>query len=65
MGLWVAQIHETTAQLAVGYALICVLLCIAGIIFIATGFILHSMRALLLEWLQRTPSLENREASHV
>jgi glycosyltransferase involved in cell wall biosynthesis len=35
-------------QLAVGYAMICILLSILGMILISTGFMLHSMRALLI-----------------
>lgn len=40
-------------QLAVGYALICVLLSVLGMILISTGFMLHSVRALLVDMLHK------------
>ncbi len=50
--LWggrVVDIYRRTQQLAVGYTLIAVLLCIVGSISLSTGIILHSLRGLLLD----------------
>lgn len=41
-----------SGQLAVGYALICVLLSVLGMILISTGFMLHSVRGLLIDLLR-------------
>ncbi len=48
-GLWVVDIYRKTLTLAIGYALITVLLVLVGIFAIFTGIILHSIRALLSE----------------
>lgn len=48
-GLWVVDIYRKSQTLAIGYALITVLLVLVGIFAIFTGIILHSIRALLLE----------------
>ncbi len=48
-GAWVVDIYRRTGDLAVGYALIAVLLCIIGTMAASTGIMLHSLRALLLE----------------
>jgi glycosyltransferase involved in cell wall biosynthesis len=53
-GLRVIHIFRSTSQLAVGYALISVLLSMMGIIMISTGFTLHSIRALLLNLLKKS-----------
>jgi glycosyltransferase involved in cell wall biosynthesis len=50
-GAWVVDIYNRSQQLAVGYALIAVLLCIVGSVTLSTGIILHSLRGLLLELL--------------
>jgi glycosyltransferase involved in cell wall biosynthesis len=54
-GLWwgvrVVDIYRRVGELAVGYTLVGVLLCILGSIALSTGIILHSLRALLLELL--------------
>ena len=47
-GLWVADVFYRTEQLATGNALISVMLFIVGNIVMSTGFILHSIRGLLL-----------------
>ena len=52
-GLIVVQRFEQTHVLAVGYAMICLLLCIIGLIMLSTGFILHSVRGLLTEMLSK------------
>jgi hypothetical protein len=48
-GSWVVIIYQRTNQLAVGYALISVLLSIVGSLSLFAGVILHSVRGLLLE----------------
>jgi hypothetical protein len=48
-GIWVVEIYRRAQELAVGYALISVLLLIVGNLCLFTGIILHSVRALLLE----------------
>ena len=47
-GLWVTNIFHNTKELAVGSALISVMLFIIGNIVLSTGIILHSIRGLLL-----------------
>jgi glycosyltransferase involved in cell wall biosynthesis len=54
MGFWVVELYKTQPVLPIGYTLISVLLCLIGIISLSTGVILHSMRAFLTEWLERT-----------
>jgi glycosyltransferase involved in cell wall biosynthesis len=55
LGLWwgyrVITIYRATLQLAVGSALIAVLLCVVGMVGLSTGVILHSLRGLLLDLL--------------
>ena len=48
-GGWVVIIYQRTTQLAVGYALISILLTIVGSLSLFAGVILHSVRGLLLE----------------
>ncbi len=48
-GLMVVSIYGRTQNLAVGYALICVLLTILGGLMLFTGIMLHSVRGLLIE----------------
>jgi glycosyltransferase involved in cell wall biosynthesis len=48
-GAWVVEIYTKSKTLAVGYALISVLLSLIGIFSLFTGIILHSIRALLME----------------
>ena len=52
-GAWVVSIYRRAQILAVGYAMIAVLLCIVGSVSLSTGIILHSLRGLLLELLDR------------
>ncbi len=54
VGGLVIMTYQDSLELAIGYALVCVLLCVVGTICMATGVILHSIRALLIDWLQRT-----------
>ena len=51
-GLVVERFSET-GHLAVGYAMICLLLSIMGMILISTGFTLHSIRDLMLDLLRK------------
>jgi glycosyltransferase involved in cell wall biosynthesis len=51
-GLVVAERFTHTHQLAVGYALICVLLSVMGLMMTSTAFTLHSMRGLLIDLLK-------------
>lgn len=48
VGLWVADVFYKTSELATGNALISVMLFIIGNIILSTGFILHSIRGLLI-----------------
>jgi len=48
-GAYIVNIYRRRGELAVGYALICLLLVIVGNIAITTGIILHSVRGLLLQ----------------
>jgi glycosyltransferase involved in cell wall biosynthesis len=47
-GVWVVQIYQRTQQLAVGYALVSLLLGMLGSLSLFSGIILHSVRGLLL-----------------
>jgi glycosyltransferase involved in cell wall biosynthesis len=51
-GGWVVHIYQEQEVLAIGYALISVLLCIVGSLSLFAGVILHSVRGLLLSLLQ-------------
>ncbi|MGB9870746.1 MAG: glycosyltransferase family 2 protein [Anaerolineae bacterium] len=51
-GICVVEIYRRTQALAIGYALICVMLIIVGATCISTGFILHSLRGLIMNLLQ-------------
>jgi len=52
-GVVVVNRFVVYGQLAVGYALICVLLSVLGMILISTGFMLHSVRSLLIDMLNK------------
>lgn len=49
LGIHVINIYAATLQLAVGYALLTVLLCVVGIVLSFAGIILHSMRGMMIE----------------
>jgi glycosyltransferase involved in cell wall biosynthesis len=51
-GWWVVDIYRRTSELAVGYAMISVLLSITGLVLLSTGIILHSVRGLLIGMLR-------------
>jgi glycosyltransferase involved in cell wall biosynthesis len=50
-GLIVINRYVRLGQLAIGYAMICVLLCLFGLTLFSTGITLHSIRALFIEHL--------------
>lgn len=49
LGLYVVDIYSRTQTLAIGYALITVLLCVVGVVLFFVGVILHSTRGMFLE----------------
>jgi DNA-binding response OmpR family regulator len=49
MGVIVVNIYQRTDELAVGYAMISVLLTLVGMLSLSTGIILHSVRGLLID----------------
>jgi hypothetical protein len=56
LGLQVVFIYDATQQLAIGYALITVLLVIVGIIATFVGIMLHAIRDLISEALHQDRS---------
>jgi glycosyltransferase involved in cell wall biosynthesis len=52
-GWWVVDIFRRTSELAVGYAMISVLLSVTGLVLFSTGIILHSIRGLLIDFLNK------------
>jgi glycosyltransferase involved in cell wall biosynthesis len=52
-GWWVVDIYSRFKNLAMGYAMISVLLTILGMITLTTGIILHSVRGLIIELLKK------------
>jgi hypothetical protein len=53
LGMHVVNLYADTGQLAVGYGLITVLLIVLGVLGLFAGIMLHSIRALLLEFVPR------------
>jgi glycosyltransferase involved in cell wall biosynthesis len=53
LGVHVVRIYEATLTLAVGYAMITVMLSVVGVLATFMGIMLHTMRALLGEYLRR------------
>ena len=49
LGMQVVAIYQATLELAVGYALLVVLLVEAGLLSLFVGIVLHTVRALFLE----------------
>lgn len=49
LGVYVADMYNLTHVLAIGHALIVVLLCIVGVVLFFSGSILHSMRGMMLD----------------
>jgi glycosyltransferase involved in cell wall biosynthesis len=50
LGAYVVQVYQTTLTLAIGYALITVLLCVAGMLAGFVGVVLHSVRAMFQQY---------------
>jgi hypothetical protein len=53
LGVQVVRIYEATLTLAIGYALITVLLTVVGILAAFIGIMLHTVRALFVEFSKR------------
>jgi glycosyltransferase involved in cell wall biosynthesis len=53
MGMLVVNIYNRMQQLAVGYAMLSVLLTLVGMLSLSTGIILHSVRGLLIDQYER------------
>ena len=53
LGLMVVDIYGRTQELAVGYALLTVLLAVVGILALFTGITLHTMRAYFIQFSRR------------
>ena len=53
LGLYVLKVYEATLQLAVGLALLTVLLTLIGVLSIFVGIMLHALRSALLELARR------------
>jgi glycosyltransferase involved in cell wall biosynthesis len=49
LGLYIVNIYGDSGELAIGYALITVLLCVVGVVLLFAGVILHSTRGMLLD----------------
>jgi len=48
-GIWVVDIYRRLQTLAVGYAMVSVLITIIGMLLLSTGIILHSVRGLIID----------------
>jgi hypothetical protein len=53
LGVTVARIYDASQQLAVGYAMLTVLLCVVGVLTTFTGIVLHAMRLMIVEYTER------------
>jgi glycosyltransferase involved in cell wall biosynthesis len=62
-GFWVVRIYQLSRQLAVGYAMLSVLLTIGGMIGLSTGVMLHSVRGLLLSVLGSAKEFDTADDS--
>jgi glycosyltransferase involved in cell wall biosynthesis len=63
MGVYVVTIYRQVQQLAVGYAMISVLLTIVGSLGLTTGVILHSIRGLLMDFTRAKTAADDRPPS--
>jgi glycosyltransferase involved in cell wall biosynthesis len=52
LGLHVVRVYEATLTLAVGFAMLTVLLCLSGMLAIFVGIMLHTLRTLFIEFRQ-------------
>jgi hypothetical protein len=58
LGAHVVDVYSRTLQLAIGMALITVMLCIVGVLSLFTGIMLHALRSVLVELEQRNDRRE-------
>ncbi len=49
LGLYIIDIYSRTQELAIGYGLMTVVLCVIGVLLLFAGMILHSTRGMLLD----------------
>lgn len=49
LGLYVVRVYSQSQQLAIGYALLTVMLCVVGMLLFFVGLVLHSMRGMMIE----------------
>jgi glycosyltransferase involved in cell wall biosynthesis len=49
LGLTIINIYARTSNLAIGYGLITVILCVLGVLLLFAGVLLHSMRGMVVE----------------
>jgi glycosyltransferase involved in cell wall biosynthesis len=49
LGIYMIQIYSRTHELAIGYGLITVILCVMGVLIMFAGVLLHSTRGMLLD----------------
>lgn len=49
LGIYIVDSYARTSELAIGYALLTLLLCVVGVILSFAGVMLHSMRGMLLD----------------
>ncbi|MEJ5201137.1 MAG: glycosyltransferase family 2 protein [Anaerolineales bacterium] len=52
LGVWVVERFKQVGELPVGFAILCVLLSVLGLIMLSTGFTLHSVRGLIADMLK-------------
>jgi glycosyltransferase involved in cell wall biosynthesis len=64
LGLYVVDIYSRTAELAVGYALLTVMLCVIGMLLLFSGLILHSTRGMIVELRRSVMSRTEQLAPH-
>lgn len=69
LGAYIIHIYAHTQNLAIGYGLITVMLCVVGVLLLFAGIILHSTRAMLLELraslAERITQLQRREPTFI
>lgn len=62
LGLYIIDIYTRTQDLAIGYGLVTVVLCVVGVLLLFAGVILHSTRGMLLEF--RNSVMERLTGEH-
>lgn len=58
-GIWITNYYSNMHKLLIGSAMICLLAIVVGSVMLSTGFILHSIRALLISFLASIHRDEN------